>query len=95
MRKAGNLFGTTLRIQFGLLGGEETEAGRIANTSGGVIVSFPGQSGQIAPGFGASACSARKTGLWPRSDEMMTHLSMMGSFLNSGIYRPAPAVSLT
>jgi hypothetical protein len=59
------------------------------------MLSFPGQSGQIAPGFGASGASAMKTGLWPRSDEMMTHLSMIGSFLNSGIYHSTPVVSLT
>ena len=83
MRKAGNLFGMTLKSQSGLFGDELP--GRTAYTSAGVICSLPGHSGHIAA-FGGGGSSIKKTGRLPRSVDIITHLSIIGSFLNSGIH---------
>src|SRR6185503_3671739 len=80
---AGNLLETTRVLHPGPFA--PVPPSRVANTSGGVKRSFPGQNGHAPPGDSAGGPPFQSEGLRARSVAMMTQRPTTGSFLSSGI----------
>src|SRR5208283_5877195 len=81
MPSAGNLFETTRTVQPSEL--LEAPFGRYARTSGGVLLSLPGQNGQKPP-FIFTGSRLKSVGRLARSVDMMTHRPTIGSLRSSG-----------
>src|SRR5580658_4868038 len=81
MPRVGNLLGTTRTVHPPL--SCDPPLGRYANTSGGVLLSFPVQNGQKPP-FIFTGSRVKSVGRLARSVEMMTHRPTIGSLRNSG-----------
>src|SRR6266513_2586911 len=78
---AANLLGITRTAQ-----GSPLVGARI--TSGGVLLSFPGQNGQLSTNAGIDSitrCVAKSSGRLARSVAMMTHSLVKKFWRNSGI----------
>src|SRR4030042_2080340 len=84
MRNAGNLLGITLNVHPGVLGWDLSS--RIANISGGVAASLPGQNGHSAGDiFFSSGSHLKSFGRLARSVDMITQRPRTGSLRSSGI----------
>src|SRR5208337_2488027 len=81
MPSAGNLLGTTRTVQPDV--SRAAPLGRYASTSGGVLLSLPGQNGQNPPLF-FTGSRLKSVGRLERSVEMMTHRPTIGSLRSSG-----------
>src|SRR5229473_6476529 len=79
---AGNLFGTTRKSQPDEFGA--VPFCRNANTSGGVISSWPGQKGQYCSPITVGRSRRKSLGRLRRSVEMITQRPVTGSFRSSG-----------
>src|SRR5580692_4552530 len=79
---AGNLFGTTRRSHPGAFACVPLD--RIANTSGGVSSSWPGQNGQYSSRNTSWRSRRKSVGRLRRSVEMMTQRPVTASLRSSG-----------